>query len=262
MRGVVYCYSGSGNTLLACDFIRRHLGIPVDVVDVIASPSAAVGDEDLVGFAASTDFFGVPRAFEVFIENIPTQASRPAFVFNTFGAVSGATLKDLGERVAGRGFEVLDGHSLRMPESYPRMIARGMSASGAPSARQTEAFGAFVARLGGVAEDLKSGREPKGRKLPVSLLNRALSSRPRTTARDDMGEKTVDAAACTECGTCRRNCPYGAITLAPKPVFDMATCFGCWRCYNRCPSRAIHVKGVGGKAFYSGPSDILRRKFE
>jgi hypothetical protein len=57
-----------------------------------------------MGFAASTDFWGIPRAVEAFIEGLPRQNSKPAFVFNTFSAASGKALRILTETVATRDF--------------------------------------------------------------------------------------------------------------------------------------------------------------
>jgi ferredoxin len=218
-------------------------------------------DYDLVGFASPTDFYGIPRLLETFVGALPEQTAGPAFVLNTCAALSGATLTELSDAVAARGFRVFDGHSLRMPQSYPRNIGRGLKGSGAPSARQLEAFRTFVARVGRAAQALSDAAPIEHRKLPVSFLDRLVGTKPRTTARDDMGDKTVDAALCTECGTCAKGCPYQAITLDPKPVFDMDRCFGCWRCFNRCPSRAIQVAKLRATAFYSGPGDALKRKF-
>lgn len=50
--------------------------------------------------------------------------------------------------------------------------------------------------------------------------------------------RTVDEVACTECGDCVDDCPVGAITLSPLPVFDDA-CFDCFSCIRLCPENAI-----------------------
>lgn len=50
--------------------------------------------------------------------------------------------------------------------------------------------------------------------------------------------KSVDANACTECGTCAEVCPVGAIDLDPLPVFA-DTCFDCFNCIRLCPEAAI-----------------------
>jgi len=98
------------------------------------------------------------------------------------------------------------------------------------------------------------------RKVRLGPLDSVLPRRPRTTARDSMGEKAVDPAVCTECGRCARDCPYGAIRLAPAPVFDAASCRGCWRCYNHCPARAISTAKFRGGPFYAGPGEALKEK--
>ena len=75
-----------------------------------------------------------------------------------------------------------------------------------------------------------------------------------------MGEKFVDANACTECGICRDRCPYEAINLDPKPVFDHTKCYGCWSCYNHCPAQAISTKKIKGVPQYARPNDLLQNK--
>lgn len=175
------------------------------------------GSADLVGFATSTDFWGVPRAMEAFIEGLPQQNSKPWFT-------------------------VLAGHSLRVPENYPPMIAGRMGAPNEPSQRRMAAFDSFVSEVAG------------------AVSNALFPIRSRTSARDDTGEKHVDTSACTECGACARDCPYGAIRLDPKPVFDMGECYGCWRCYNRCPSSAIFTTKFRGGPYYHGPSASVKSK--
>jgi NAD-dependent dihydropyrimidine dehydrogenase PreA subunit len=257
MKAVLCYYSGTGNTELACRHVAGRLGAGLELFDVLAGGDLPAGEFDAFGFASPTDFWGLPSAFEAFIERLPRQEGKPAFVFNTYGALSGQTLRILGEAVSARGFEVVAGHSLRMPENYPPMIARGMGARGAPSAKGLRAFDAFVSEA---ARRLEAGRRG-GVGLPrIGFLNGIIPRTPRTKARDDMGEKFVDASSCTECGLCARSCPYGAIRLDPKPVFDMDSCRGCWRCYNLCPSRSIRTAKFRGEPHYRGPDAALRER--
>ena len=104
---------------------------------------------------------------------------------------------------------------------------------------------------------------PQG--IPISTLLRAESQFltrmgwRQGTERQFAGyiEKAQD---CIECGVCERQCPYQAIRLEPKPVFDLSKCYGCWRCYNRCPEQAIYTAKLRGKAHYPSPSERLVRK--
>ncbi len=119
---------------------------------------------------------------------------------------------------------------------------------------------AFISQLGQLLERAKNGQSVEKKKVSIGLLNSLLPLHARTTARQDMGEKYVDAALCQECGTCQKGCPYGAIRLEPKPVFDMTKCYGCWRCYNRCPQRAIYTTKYRGEPHYPRPNDQLKAK--
>jgi ferredoxin len=49
--------------------------------------------------------------------------------------------------------------------------------------------------------------------------------------------KTIDEAACTQCGICETGCPVSAVVLAPGPVFQ-AHCFDCFNCVRECPEDA------------------------
>ena len=260
MKGVILFYSGTGNTALACQHLARRLPPGFECVDVTRPRRVDLAGIDVVGFATPTDFWGVPQAFEDFVDGLPPQDGTPAFVFNTYGAASGKTLRILAELVGARGFDVLAGHSLRMPESYPPMIAARMGARRAPSRRQLKRLDAFVSDLS-IAVRASGGDVPvASRKVRLGPVNAVLPRRPRTTARESMGPKTVDPAACTECGRCARDCPYEAIRLAPAPVFDAASCRGCWRCYNHCPARAISTPKFRQGPFYAGPGELLKEK--
>ena len=44
--------------------------------------------------------------------------------------------------------------------------------------------------------------------------------------------------ACTNCGLCAQNCPYGAINFSHYSVVDAAKCMWCGRCIKDCPAGA------------------------
>jgi ferredoxin/flavodoxin len=259
MRGIICYYSGTGNTRLACQYLAARVGMQFDFHDVITKGDIDLSPYDVVGFACPTDFWGVPELFGDFIARIPPCQDTPAFVLNTFGALSGHTLLALAEQVAARGFTVFGGHSVHMPEAYPPMIAMHLPAENQPTPRTMRAFGEFVAHLDEVLRAMDRGEETTEAQLRLGPLNSLMPTRPRTTAREDMGQKFVDSDRCNECGTCAKRCPYHAITLAPKPVFDDDTCRGCWRCYNQCPLHAIYTAKYRGGPYYPRPPQRTRK---
>jgi hypothetical protein len=176
-----------------CQYAARRPSVPFELIDAAMARDIELGDVDVVGFATPTDFWGVPRGFEILIDRLPHQDGRPAFVFNTFGALSGKALQILAENVAVKGFNVLGGHSLQMPESYPPMLSGKMAAVNEPSAKALAGFDSFLGEVDRLVAALQDGRGVAGRAVRIGLLNSLFPRRSRTTARDDMGEKHVDA---------------------------------------------------------------------
>lgn len=260
MRGGIFYYSVTGNTALAVESLARRLPVPFELVDITRPLTVDAAAYDVVGFASPTDFWGVPLPVGEFIERLPLQDATPAFVMNTFGGVSGKTLPRFGSMVAARGFEVIAGYSLHMPDSYPPLLAWGIRAAAAPSERQLARFDRFASELSSLISTLDAGGRVQPGPLSIRLIDRLFREGARSGGRDAMGDRRIDAARCTRCGTCARDCPVSAIHLDPQPVFDAQACLGCWRCYNRCPSCAIRPAAYVGRAHYSGPGEKLKTR--
>jgi uncharacterized protein (DUF362 family)/Pyruvate/2-oxoacid:ferredoxin oxidoreductase delta subunit len=66
----------------------------------------------------------------------------------------------------------------------------------------------------------------------VHLLRRFIYTRPR-----------IAAGRCTNCGTCVRHCPTGALIAdRPTPRFEAGKCISCLCCHELCPESAIELK--------------------
>lgn len=60
----------------------------------------------------------------------------------------------------------------------------------------------------------------------------------------------IDAEKCSQCGTCRESCRFGAIS--EEFVVSPFSCEGCGVCFHVCPERAVSLEeGVNGRWFIS-----------
>ncbi len=181
-------------------------------------------------------------------------------MFNTYGFISGRTLRNLDKLAEAKGFQVIAAHSLHTPESYPPMIVSGRGNEQAPDENEMKNFNTFISGLDRLIYELGKGNRPGRGRIRSGLLNSLLPAFSITRGRNDMGEKYVDGSLCTECSLCEKLCPYKAIKCSPKPVFDMNKCYGCWICYNHCSVRAIYTKKYKGVGHYPQPISQLREK--
>jgi ferredoxin len=261
LKGIICYYSGSGNTKLACRYLAKHIAdIEFDLFDITRGGVPDLDLFDIVGFATFTDFFGPPHLLYTFVNSLSRQQGKPAFALNTYGNITAGTLGALVRLVKSKGFHVIAGHSLHLPESYPPMVATGNGNEQAPDEKELAAFDGFIATLNQLLGKLQSGRSITGHKLKIGLVNRLLPAPPRWLSRKMMVGKSVDESLCIECGVCKKRCPYGAIELVPKPVFDASKCNACWACYNHCPKQAIYTRRYRGVGHYPKPIDQLREK--
>jgi ferredoxin/flavodoxin len=258
MKACILYYSGSGNTRLACKYITgKAAAIKFDLIDMLKDPVPDLGAYDLVGFAAFADYLGPSKFFGDYLRKLPAQTGKPAFVFSTFGKFNGATLRLMAEQANARGFKVIAGHALHMPENVPTMIVSGNANLQAPDEAELAAFGRFIRQLDDLAAGLTASDMP-GFKLP--LRAHLIPSLPRTIGRKSMGLKMVDEALCTRCSICAGVCPYGAVTMDGLPRFDQQKCYGCWACYNHCPAKAIYTNKYRGVGHYPEPVEPLKKK--
>ena len=263
MKGIICYYSGSGNTKLACNYLKGHVTkADFELYNIVRNDVPDFSSYDIVGFATFTDFFAPPKLMHSFVNKIADQGGKKAFVLNTFGFTSGKLLQTFSGLAENAGFDVLTGFSLHTPEAYPPMRKRGLAADNAPNEKELKKFDAFISDLAGIVEGLKNGREVGKRKIVMPLAGKILPARKRTQAKKDFGIQKVDTDRCNECGICMKGCPYEAITMNPKPVFDHDVCAGCWRCYNNCPKKAIYTNKFRGDYQYHGPSEKLKNKLK
>ncbi len=261
MNIAIYYYSSTGNTQLACRYIAHHLSpVQVDLIEMTQSGPVDMSAYDVVGFAAPTFFMGLPYLVSRFIEQLPEQKDKPAFVFNTYGMMSGQTLKLLAKQVASRGFRIIAGHSLLMPENYPVFIAKGWGNVDAPGEKELDSFKQFIIHLSDRLAALQAGR-PVGRaRISIGLLNSLMRSKPPAGARREIGPLHVDETLCSGCGMCGEACPYGAIAFDSKPIFVSERCCGCWTCFNHCPQQAIFTQKIRGTGHYPRPNEQVAAK--
>ncbi len=87
-------------------------------------------------------------------------------------------------------------------------------------------------------------------KLPMNVVGEDLVSRISARIMGGMGTPKfrVVKDACTQCDTCARGCPRGAITLSPYPTWDYGRCIGCYCCYELCEQNAIRLAGRFSRA--------------
>lgn len=253
MKGLMLYYSGTGNTKLAVDYLASKMPESVwSFHNFLSDGKPDITGYDIVGIAAWADFLGPPLILKKYLADLDGNGM-PAFVFNTYGNLSGKTLLVMKKWAIQRGFNIVGGHSLHTPENFPPLIAGGMGRENAPSPLELSAFDNFISELN------LWGKE-RSTKISFTKSSFFIPLFPRRMSKLFMSSKKCNKDMCTKCGICAEVCPYDAVVLNPYPVFDEKKCNACWACYNKCPVNAISAGKYSNKGMYKTPHSNLVKK--
>jgi ferredoxin len=256
MKGIIFYYSNTGNTKLACEYVCRHLpAVDFTLRSIVNASVSDLSPYEIVGFATWADFLSASPLFLRFIKSLPRQNGKNAFLICTYGMFYGRTLKRMYDAVIKRGFSVIAASALHTPENIAAMICSGKANVQAPDEKELASFKKFI-------EAVKNGTidKKKNGKYVLPFSENFLPALPRFIGKLDMGKKMVDTARCTHCGFCVTVCPVNAISLHNSPLFDETKCNACWACFNRCPQKAIYTKKFRDRGHYPGPLPELIEK--
>ncbi len=247
IKGIdIYCFSGTGNTLLAVREmaeVLRERGAETRVLALERSDPSAVDLSRTLGLAFPVAAQSTYPFIWDFIERLPPGKGTGVFMVDTLHSFSGGIVGPLRKVMARKGYRPLGAKEIPMPNNFfPGKIDpeknRAKTAAGLEEARR-------------FAGALLDGSASWGR-VPVlsGLLCRFARSRLITGYLRKRGEKfRVDETACVRCGLCARLCPVGNISPPTDlPVFA-ARCQLCMRCISFCPTGAIAVPGKNYEAY-------------
>ena len=152
MRGLISCYSTTGNTRLVADRIAATLcekGMEIVVRDPVKEPDFDdLGSYDVVGFGTPTMAWKPSWGFYEGLGRVPTQKKLvPSFVFCTSGGQPINTLRTMANLLKEKNFLVLDGLEVTAETNWP--VARQFGAKaqgfvGRPDEGDLEVVGPFV----------------------------------------------------------------------------------------------------------------------
>jgi len=262
---LIFYHSASGNTQWVAEKLAASLpgcGIEAEVRSIASRPRTDdLASYELIGFGCPVMGFRPSFAMTRFIQSLPPQAQKPAFLFTTYAGVLANTPWMLDGYLSDRGFVVLADQHFRGEVSWPIARAAGLIINrGLPNDTMLPSISRFAGTLAELSDRHKAGVLSRPAPFSRSRLNpfyylSLLNSPARL--RMMMGTKRVNRSLCTKCGWCAENCSAGAIDLTPYPTFSKG-CDGCWGCFNICPTGAIStIVGTGGRYTSKCTSHVL-----
>lgn len=263
MYGAILYFSLTGNTRMACEYIKgRAKNVEFDVINM-RDGRKDLSKYDLVGFATYSEGFSIAKYVKNYIDAMEKVKDKPAFVFSTFGRNNGATTWILAKWVRKKDYKVVLDYALHTPENHPPTIKTDQSYENSPDAQELSELNAFIDRLSELCLKIKNKENIGPKEVEVKPIYKIMPElNSPYLSRRIMGSKMADAKLCIKCGKCAKSCAYLAIKMNGFPEFIEKQCHGCWACYNICPKKAIYTKRFRQYANYPKPNKLLEEKLK
>lgn len=235
MKNIIFCFSGTGNSLAVARDIAEKLG---DTKIVLIADAVKEERIDLpyerVGFACPAYFGNLPPIIGRFVEKLDLSKEQYVFAVITAGAFHGKSFDSLGMFIAERGGCLNAGYPVNMPGNYIAMYGAW------PALLQRFMLKRAKNKTAKIVQSIKEKRstrsDEKNTKTARSLIDK-MSNYEKFAKDYHVTDK------CTGCQTCVKICPMRNIAMVNgKPQFG-DNCEHCMACIQWCSAKAIEYKG-------------------
>lgn len=240
MKNIIYCFSGTGNSLNLAREIKANLielgGGDTEIIMMRKEPIKLDATEaDRVGFIFPCYGGGLPGGVAETVEKIKIKQGAYTFGVVTHAAYMGSGLYQINKIHRLDYWNHVSQHCSciwLMPHSMmvPKLTIDQAQELSANKARR-------------IARDI-IGRKYSAR-APKRVVNQIESFGWINMMQTKKGAKLqADPAKCVACGQCARLCPKDNIVVQDSSVFFGDECIGCLGCLQYCPTQAIDMGGL------------------
>jgi len=253
MKGIIYYFTGTGNSLAAARKIAATIGDCVP--EPIASYRNAIGpiipEAERVGIVCPVYDAGLPVIVAEFAGRLDLSQVAYTFAVVTMGGTGVSALHQLNNILRERQGRALDaGFAVKMPGNFPP-VSRPPAGE-----KQDHILAAADARLAEIAGIIKGNIAAPPGFSPLSSLMQRIMYPPFAKNLHGMDKAFSVSDACTACGTCAQVCPTGNIIMEHDRPSWQHRCELCVACLHFCPTEAIQLEmmqGTKGRGRYHHP---------
>lgn len=260
MKNIIYCFTGTGNSLTAAKSISEKLGdceiIPIPKL-MLEGNKIAAPEGSTVGIVFPMYFAGLPKIVVKFFELLDLSKTDYMFSLITEGGNWGSPSKQIASLVEKSGHKLDSAYWVSLPDNYIPM-------SNPPDKiTQNNMFEDADAKISAIAEAVIARKNEletlsfTGKLFAALQYNRFLRNIP------NFDKKYVVSSECNNCLTCVKICPVNNIRITDNGKEWLHHCEGCLACLQFCPKQAISCGGkTDSRTRYHHPNVTVKEMTE
>ncbi len=253
MAGVLYFYTGTGNSLWTARKLSGELGGAEIVPMSMAGNGRLKSDADCIGLVFPVHIWGLPHRVVDFVGRLAPGDNAYLFAVAVNAGQVAATLLQLRRLLEERNLRLASGFSLCMPSNY---IPWGGAPPAPKQAALFEKAGGKIGRIAAVVA-ARTLQEPEKGPLWQNLLfswfyRKSFSRVPAMDQSFRADEK------CNGCGICAKICPADNVAIRNDRPIWRHRCEQCLACLQWCPQEALQFgKSTTSRKRYRHPEILL-----
>lgn len=235
MESIIYCFSGTGNSLRAAMKIAEGIG-GAEIISVRCSPEKiSAKDAAVVGFVSPVYEWDMPGTMKDFVKMLTINSDAYVFMVATYVAIHGKCFETMESLLSEKGIYLHYGYALRCVASQctayspfpPEKIMLPLMERG-------------IKKISREISARKNRAYPHMSAITRKLYPKLMIPYIEVEHEYDKGFYTDDR--CLGCSTCVKVCPTQNIVMEEnRPVWNHR-CHGCMSCVAYCPTKAIQFK--------------------
>ena len=232
MKNVIYCFSGTGNSLRTAKIIAKKIGGATIVSVKKDTQSNLAADADMIGFVCPVYEWDIPETMKDFAENLNVNPNAYTFMVATYIAVHGRCFETIDNILKSKGTELHYGKPLRC------VASQCIAYEPFPSPKFMVPYSEKKARkIGLEIAERKHNKYPKMSFVTKKLYKKMMV--PFLNVQHEYDKGFYTSEKCVGCGLCSKVCPCKNITMQDKKPVWNHSCIGCNACVVYCPQKAV-----------------------
>lgn len=241
MKGVLYYFSGTGNTKWVADKIKENFkfyDIDIKLINMESEEPINIKCFDFILIGSPVHSNMEPKIVSDFLKRLPdTKKKMKTIIYSTQASRSSAAGLSMAKKISQKGYDIVIQSAIKMPNNCYFI-------SGKKFTRKEE-----IEILNNASEKVKEliniFIDNKRLKECNSIVRMGIGKVTSKLFKNSLPRlsKNISAAKeCIKCGLCLRNCPKSNITFEDGHAIFHSKCMLCLRCINICPINAIRYK--------------------
>lgn len=240
MRGILFYFSGTGNTKWIADKWKYYFNMKNIELDLINIEEKQ--DIELTGYnflIIGTPIYAEmhPKIVDTFLNNLPEANKVKTILYSTQGAQKASALEVMESKIKNKGYSVASKVMFKMSNNFYFFIGKKTS-----SKEMDEIAVSCEDKIKSIVSNFIEEKYVKERVSGVRVILSKVFNKYFNNYIFNLSKNLSSSEGCTRCGLCVRNCPQNNITFENGHVVFHSKCMMCLRCIYICPTNEIRYK--------------------